>query len=64
MSILNCSFVLDPAIFINVNMSSTFQARETLRVMMELQKRQRIETATRFQKHLDKVSLIFDFFFT
>ncbi|KAJ1529591.1 hypothetical protein ONE63_006361 [Megalurothrips usitatus] len=31
------------------------QARETLRVMMELQKRQRIETATRFQKHLDKV---------
>ncbi|XP_056648440.1 mediator of RNA polymerase II transcription subunit 7 [Diorhabda carinulata] len=31
------------------------QARETLRVMMELQKRQRIETANRFQKHLDKV---------
>ncbi|XP_023013252.1 mediator complex subunit 7 [Leptinotarsa decemlineata] len=30
------------------------QARETLRVMMELQKRQRIETANRFQKHLDK----------
>jgi mediator of RNA polymerase II transcription subunit 7 len=31
------------------------QARETLRVMMELQRRQRIETANRFQKHLDKV---------
>lgn len=31
------------------------QARETLRVMMEMQKRQRVETATRFQKHLDKV---------
>ncbi|CAH0561204.1 unnamed protein product [Brassicogethes aeneus] len=32
------------------------QARETLRVMMELQKRQRIETANRFQKHFDRVS--------
>ncbi|XP_077297961.1 mediator complex subunit 7 [Arctopsyche grandis] len=31
------------------------QARETLRVMMELQKRQRVETTMRFQKHLDKV---------
>ncbi|KAF5301988.1 hypothetical protein FQR65_LT19150 [Abscondita terminalis] len=31
------------------------QARETLRVMMDLQRRQRIETAHRFQKHLDKV---------
>lgn len=31
------------------------QARETLRVMMEMQRRQRIETAVRFQKHLDKV---------
>uniref|UniRef100_A0A1B6CQ06 Mediator of RNA polymerase II transcription subunit 7 n=1 Tax=Clastoptera arizonana TaxID=38151 RepID=A0A1B6CQ06_9HEMI len=31
------------------------QARETLRVMLELQKRQRIETAQRFEKHLDKV---------
>ena len=34
------------------------QARETLRVMMELQKQQRNETAIRFQKHLDKVSEI------
>ncbi|CAG5076998.1 Similar to MED7: Mediator of RNA polymerase II transcription subunit 7 (Anopheles gambiae) [Cotesia congregata] len=34
------------------------QARETLRVMMELQKRQRIETALRFQKHLDRVQKI------
>ncbi|XP_065343477.1 mediator of RNA polymerase II transcription subunit 7 [Cloeon dipterum] len=36
------------------------QARETLRVMMELQKRQRIETADRFQKHLEKVMEILD----
>ena len=34
------------------------QARETLRVMMELQRRERIETASRFQKHLDKVQEI------
>ncbi|XP_058804521.1 mediator of RNA polymerase II transcription subunit 7 [Phymastichus coffea] len=34
------------------------QARETLRVMMELQRRQRLETATRFQKHLEKVQEI------
>ena len=32
------------------------QARETLRVMMEVQKRQRIETRERFEKHLEKVS--------
>ncbi|KAF6216322.1 hypothetical protein GE061_000663 [Apolygus lucorum] len=31
------------------------QARETLRVMMDLQRRQRIEISLRFQKHLDKV---------
>lgn len=31
------------------------QARETLRVLMEVQKRTRIETATRFQRHLEKV---------
>ncbi|XP_059480226.1 mediator of RNA polymerase II transcription subunit 7 [Neocloeon triangulifer] len=36
------------------------QARETLRVMMELQKRQRLETAARFQKHLEKVMEILD----
>ncbi|KAF4523883.1 hypothetical protein B566_EDAN010201 [Ephemera danica] len=35
------------------------QARETLRVMMELQRRQRIETAQRFQKHLDKVTILY-----
>lgn len=34
------------------------QARETLRVMMELQRRQRHETALRFQKHLEKVHLL------
>ncbi|XP_037949064.1 mediator of RNA polymerase II transcription subunit 7-like [Teleopsis dalmanni] len=31
------------------------QARETLRVMMEMQKRQRVETMNRFQKHLERV---------
>lgn len=31
------------------------QARETLRVLMEVQKRTRIETAHRFKKHLEKV---------
>lgn len=31
------------------------QARETLRVMMEMQKRTRIETTTRFQRHLENV---------
>lgn len=31
------------------------QARETLRVMMEMQKRQRLETTSRFKKHLRKV---------
>lgn len=31
------------------------QARETLRVLMEMQKRTRVETALRFQKHLEKV---------
>lgn len=31
------------------------QARETLRVMMETQKRQRVETITRFKKHLETV---------
>ncbi|XP_065225202.1 mediator of RNA polymerase II transcription subunit 7-like [Planococcus citri] len=34
------------------------QARETLRVMLDLQKRQRIETAVRFRKHLDKANEI------
>lgn len=38
-----------------INEFRPHQARETLRVMMELQKRQRHETATRFQKHLEKV---------
>jgi len=37
------------------------QARETLRVMMELQRRQRHETALRFQKHLEKVRLMSGF---
>ncbi|XP_002734039.1 mediator of RNA polymerase II transcription subunit 7-like [Saccoglossus kowalevskii] len=38
-----------------VNEYRPHQARETLRVMMEVQKRQRIETAERFQKCLNKV---------
>ena len=38
-----------------INEFRPHQARETLRVMMEVQKRQRLETVERFQKHLDKV---------
>ncbi|XP_013791752.1 mediator of RNA polymerase II transcription subunit 7-like [Limulus polyphemus] len=38
-----------------INEFRPHQARETLRVMLEVQKRQRLETAERFQKHLDKV---------
>ena len=39
-----------------INEFRPHQARETLRVMMMEQKRQRLETAERFQRHLDKVS--------
>lgn len=38
-----------------INEFRPHQARETLRVMMEVQNRQRLETAERFQKHLEKV---------
>ncbi|XP_013393797.1 mediator of RNA polymerase II transcription subunit 7-like [Lingula anatina] len=38
-----------------INEFRPHQARETLRVMLEVQKRQRLETADRFQKHLEKV---------
>ncbi|XP_078682462.1 mediator of RNA polymerase II transcription subunit 7-like [Branchiostoma floridae x Branchiostoma belcheri] len=38
-----------------INEYRPHQARETLRVMMEVQKRQRLETADRFQQHLDRV---------
>lgn len=38
-----------------INEFRPHQARETLRVMMEMQKKQRLETAERFQKHLDRV---------
>ena len=38
-----------------INEFRPHQARETLRVMMEVQQRQRLETAERFQKHLEKV---------
>ncbi|KAL0605256.1 Mediator of RNA polymerase II transcription subunit 7 [Plecturocebus cupreus] len=37
-----------------INEYRPHQARETLRVMMEVQKRQRLETAERFQKHLER----------
>nr|CAG4645845.1 EOG090X0EJA [Lynceus sp. MCZ IZ 141354] len=37
-----------------VNEFRPHQARETLRVMLELQKRQRLETAERFQRHLER----------
>jgi len=33
------------------------QARETVRVMLDLQRRQRNETTARLQKHIDKVKL-------
>lgn len=38
-----------------INEFRPHQARETLRVMMEVQKQQRLEAAERFQKHLDRV---------
>ena len=38
-----------------INEFRPHQARETLRVMMEVQQRQRLETSERFQKHLEKV---------
>ncbi|XP_072039923.1 mediator of RNA polymerase II transcription subunit 7-like [Amphiura filiformis] len=41
-----------------INEFRPHQARETLRVMMEVQKRQRLETAERFQKQLEKVTSI------
>lgn len=39
-----------------INEFRPHQARETLRVMMELQKKRRHEVAERFQVHLDKVT--------
>ena len=38
-----------------INEFRPHQARETLRVLMEIQQRQRLETAERFQNHLEKV---------
>ncbi|KFM65873.1 mediator of RNA polymerase II transcription subunit 7-like [Stegodyphus dumicola] len=38
-----------------INEFRPHQARETLRVMLDVQKRQRIETTERFQKQLEKV---------
>ena len=38
-----------------INEFRPHQARETLRVMMEIQKKQRIETAERFYKHFEVV---------
>ncbi|XP_071506449.1 mediator of RNA polymerase II transcription subunit 7-A-like [Diadema antillarum] len=47
-----------------INEFRPHQARETLRVMMEVQKRQRLETAERFQRHLEKVTEILQGCFT
>ena len=41
-----------------INEFRPHQARETLRVMMMEQKRQRLEIAERFQRHLDKVQTL------
>jgi mediator of RNA polymerase II transcription subunit 7 len=38
-----------------INEFRPHQARETLRVMLDIQKSQRLDTAERFQKHLEKV---------
>ena len=38
-----------------INEFRPHQARETLRVMLDIQKTQRLDTAERFQKHLEKV---------
>lgn len=38
-----------------INEFRPHQARETLRVMMEMQKRQRVETTKRFEAHIAKV---------
>ena len=38
-----------------INEFRPHQARETLRVLLEVQQRQRLETTERFQKHLEKV---------
>ena len=38
-----------------INEFRPHQARETLRVLLDVQKRQRLETTERFQKHLEKV---------
>ena len=39
-----------------INEFRPHQARETLRVMMEIQKKKRLEIAEKFQVHLDKVT--------
>ncbi|XP_022659080.1 mediator of RNA polymerase II transcription subunit 7-like isoform X1 [Varroa destructor] len=39
-----------------INEFRPHQARETLRVMLEVQKKQRLDTAERFQKQLEKVA--------
>ncbi|XP_054919944.1 mediator of RNA polymerase II transcription subunit 7-like isoform X2 [Dermacentor andersoni] len=39
-----------------INEYRPHQARETLRVMLDMQRRQRLDTAHRFHKHLDKLT--------
>ena len=46
-----------------INEYRPHQARETLRVMMEEQKKQRLEIAEKFQSNLDHVTEVSESFF-
>ena len=44
-----------------INEFRPHQARETLRVMLHVQRRRRLQVADRFQLHLDKVRIVYSF---
>ena len=44
-----------------INEFRPHQARETLRVMLHVQRRRRLQVADRFQLHLDKVRIMYSF---